>query len=171
VASALATGLAVTIGVGGAGATHAWLSASAAAPGATVRAGTLTLQINGASSATLGGWEAAPDTPQAKAFTITNTGDAPAGIAGSILAPAVALAPYATARLTKVANQAACAPGLGGAQGALSGYTIPAGFDTVPVGAAHWYCLEVGIAAGAPITVSGQSLTFVLIVNGTQSGD
>lgn len=170
VASTLTTGLAVLIGVSGAGGTYAWLTASATAPGATVQAGTLTLQINGAASAALGTWEATPNTPQAKAFTITNTGNAPASLTGTIAATTTpALTPYATARLTNVASAAACVPGLGGAQGVLNGYTTTA-FDTIAVGATRTYCLEVGLAAGTPVSVSGQSLNFSLTITGTQNG-
>lgn len=170
VTSTLTTGLAVLIGVSGAGGTYAWLTASATAPGATVQAGTLTLQINGAASAALGTWEATPNTPQVKSFTITNTGNAPASLTGAIAATTTpALTPYATARLTNVANPAACVPGLGGAQGALNGYTTAA-FDTIAAGTTRTYCLEVGLAAGTPVSVSGQSLNFSLTVTGTQSG-
>lgn len=170
-ASTLATGIAVLIGVSGAGGTYAWLTANGAAPGATVRSGTLTLLINDSTSAALGNWAVAPTAPQAKAFKVTNTGHAPAKLTGKVIATTTpGIAAYATARITQVGSSAACTTGLGGTQGALNGYTTATGFDTIAAGASRWYCLEVGIAANSPATVSGQSLNFTLTIDGTQDG-
>lgn len=168
--STLATGLAVLIGLSGAGATYALLSASVTAQGATVQSGTLTLLVNGSSSAALGNWAVAPSTPIAKAFTVTNTGDAAADlVAQTATTTNPSLASYATARVTPVANSGACTVGLAGTQGPLNGYTSPAALSTIAAGATQTFCLEVGLVANAPGSVSGQSLNFTLNINGTQN--
>jgi hypothetical protein len=134
-----------------------------------VRSGTLTLLVNNSSSAALGDWAVAPSTPIAKSFTVTNTGNAATDVLAQIATTTnPTLASYATARVTPVANAAACVVGLSGAQGPLNGYTSPAALSTVAVGATQTLCLEVGLLANTPSSVSGQSLNFTLNINGAQ---
>lgn len=169
VTSILATGLAVLLGLSGAGGTYAWLSASGSTPGATVRSGTLALLINSSSSAVLGNWVVAPTKPVAKSFTVTNTGDAPAVLAAKITATTTpAITANATARVTPVANSAACVPGLSGAAGALNGFTNTAGLGAVAAKATVTMCLEIGLATNTPLSVNGQTLNFTLNISGTQ---
>ena len=170
VTTSLGVGLAVFIGLSGAGATYSYLRDSGTAPGATVQAGTLTLQINDSSSAALGAFSPTPNTPVAKAFKVTNTGNAPTALTATIAASSTpAITTYSLARITNVANAAACTTGLTGTQAPLNGYSTAAAFDTVAVGASRWYCLEIGLSSGAPASVSGQSFAFTLTVNGAQS--
>ena len=168
--STLATGVAVTLGVASAGVTTAFLTASASAPGGTITAGTLELQINGAPSAALGAWEPTPNTPAVKSFTITNIGDATADLSAAIAvtAPAPALTSHVTARLTPVANAAACVAGLAGTQAPIRGYAAT-NVASVAAGASRVFCLEMAITPGAPSTVAGQSLAFTMTVSGLQS--
>lgn len=166
----LASIAAVAIGLSGAGATHAFLAAGTNAPGARLAAGTLTLRINDSSSATLGAFAVSPSTPVAKAFSVANTGDAPAALDAAIAATSTPqLTAHALARITPVANSAACAAGLGGAQAPLNGYSAALGGGPLAAGATRWYCLEVALAANTPATVSGQGLSFEITVAGTQS--
>ena len=170
VTTSLGVGLAVFIGLSGAGATYSYLRDSGTAPGATVQAGTLTLQINDSSSAALGAFSPTPNTPVAKAFKVTNTGNAPTALTATIAASSTpAITTYSLARITNVANAAACTTGLTGTQAPLNGYSTAAAFDTVAVGASRWYCLEIGLSSGAPASVSGQSFAFTLTVDGAQS--
>ena len=166
----LASAAAVAIGLSGAGGTYAFLTSTANTSAATLTAGTLTLQLNGAASASLGAFAVSPNAPVARVFSVTNTGDAPAALDAAIAATsAPTITSYTRARITPVATAAACTIGLGGAQAALNGYaaTLPGG--SLAAGSTRWYCLEVSLDASTPATVSGQGLGFTLTVNGTQS--
>lgn len=166
----LASGAAVLAGLSGAGFSYAFLTSTANAPGATLTAGTLTLRINGSSSASLGTFAVSPSSPAARAFSVANTGDAPAAIAAEIKAATnPPITSYARARITPVATSAACAAGLGGPQGPLNGYSAALGGGALAAGATRWYCLEVALTAGTPATVSGQGLDFDVTLDGTQS--
>ena len=166
----LASTAAVVVGLSGAGATYAFLTSTTNAPGATLTAGTLTLRIDGTSSASLGTFEVSPNTPVARAFNVANTGDAPATLDATIEATSTPqIASHALARITPVAGSAGCAVGLGGTQAALDGYSVALGGGPLAGGATRWYCLEVALAAGPPATVSGQGLDFDVTVAGTQS--
>lgn len=167
----VASAIAVVIGVSGAGATYAFLSSTAPAGQATtLTAGTLTIQINGASSAALGPFAVSPSVPVAKAFSVKNTGNAPAtldAVIGAVTTPAITA--HALARVTEVADSAACVPGLAGPQGALQGYAGALTGGSLQPAATRWYCLEVSLPAGTPATVSGQGFSFNMTVNATQS--
>lgn len=166
----VASGAAVLVGLSGAGFSYAFLTSTANAPGATLTAGTLALRINGSSSASLGAFAVSPGTPAVRAFSVANTGDAPATIAAEIAAATnPPLTSYARARITPVANSEACAAGLGGTQAPLDGYAAALGGGALAAGATRWYCLEVALAAGTPATVSGQGLDFGVTLDGTQS--
>lgn len=105
----VASAIAVIIGLSGAGATYAFLSSTVSAPGATVTAGTLTIQINGSNSAALGPFAVSPSVPVAKAFSVQNTGNAPATLDAAISAATTpAITSHTLARVTEVANSAAC---------------------------------------------------------------
>ncbi len=165
----LATSVAVAVGVGGAGGTYALLSVTTQTPGATLTAGTLGLQLNGASSAALGAFAVSPNTPVAKALSVKNTGDVPATLRAEIAATSTAITSYARARITPVASAAACEAGLSGSQKTLNGYDEPLSGGSLAAGATRWYCFEVALATSTPATVSGQGLTFTVTVRGTQS--
>ncbi|MGC3956102.1 MAG: hypothetical protein QM804_17980 [Propionicimonas sp.] len=172
VQATLASAVAVVVGLSGAGATYAFLSSTANAPGASVTAGTLTLQVNGASSAALGDFAVSPATAVAKAFRVTNTGDAPATLAAGIAASSTPqIASRTRARITQVANAAACTTGLGGTQQALPSYAEALGGGPLAASASRWYCLEVALVANTPVSTSGQGLDFTITVTGTQSDD
>lgn len=162
--------IAVVIGVSGAGATYAFLSSTEQVGGATVTAGTLTIQINGASSAALGPFAVSPSVPVAKALSVQNTGNAPATLDAVISAATTpAITAQTLARITEVANSAACVTGLAGPQGSLHGYSSTLTGGSLQPTATRWYCLEISLPAGTPATVSGQGFNFTMTVNATQS--
>lgn len=159
---------AVLIGVTGAGGTYAFLNDSQTLPGATVTAGTLELQINGASSTDLGNLQASPLLPASRAFTITNVGQTPAELSGHIVATSTpSLLPHTLARLTPVASAAACTAGLSGTQSTLQGYASNS-LGIINPNQTRWFCLEVGIVSGTSATHSGQSLNFTLTIDAEQ---
>lgn len=166
----LAASVAMVIGLSGAGGTYAFLTGTANAPGASLTAGTLGLQLNGASSAALGAFAVSPSTPVAKAFSVKNTGDVPATLAAEIEATSTPqISSRALARITQVANTAACTTGLGGTQTALHGYSATLGGGSLAAGATRWFCFEVALAANTPATLSGQGFGFGITINGRQS--
>ncbi len=162
-------GVVFALAVAGIGGSYAWLNASTTSGGGTVQAGTIGLAVNNASSASLGDWALSPATPVAKPVKVSNTGDVDLSLTASITLTTVAsVASVTKARLTPVANAAACATQLNGTPGAISGYTTAAGFDTLAVGQTKWYCLELFIPQGTSATTSGQSLAFSLTFTGEQ---
>lgn len=166
----VASAIAVIIGLSGAGATYAFLSSTVSAPGATVTAGTLTIQINGSNSAALGPFAVSPSVPVAKAFSVQNTGNAPATLDAAISAATTpAITSHTLARVTEVANSAACVTGLAGPQGTLHGYSSALAGGSLQPAATRWYCLEVSLPAATPATVSGQGFNFTMTVGATQS--
>ncbi|MFT4294497.1 MAG: hypothetical protein QM582_03690 [Micropruina sp.] len=168
----LAASVAVLVGLSGAGATYALLSSTTNASGATLTAGTLGLQLNGASSASLGNFAASPNTPVAKAFSVRNTGDAPASLDAEIEATSTPqITAYTRIRITPVANASACATGLAGTPAVLDGYAATLGGGTLAPGAVRWYCFEIALAANTPGTLSGQGLGFTMTVNATQKAN
>lgn len=171
VTSTLVTGLAAVLGLSGASGTYAFLNATGSAPGATIRSGTLTLAINLEGSGALGTWTPSPSIPEARTFTVTNTGDAPATLSGLIEdRKPDAMAPYSTARVTPVTSGTACKAGLTGIQGPLVGYTT-ANLSTLAPGAKGTFCLEVGLLSNTPISLSGQEFDFTLTITGVQSAN
>ncbi len=172
VASTLITGLAVLLGLGGAGGTYALINSTSTASGGTIQAGTMILQINNSSSAALGNSPVTPNSPATKAFSVTNTSSVGADITGSVTTTETAtLLGYATARITPVANQASCSAGLSGTQGALSGYKTSTSFSSLAAGETRWFCLELGLKAGTSGSVSGQTLNFTLTIDGAQNAN
>ncbi|MFT3970353.1 MAG: hypothetical protein QM695_08735 [Micropruina sp.] len=165
----LAAIVAVVVGVGGAGGTYALLSVTTPFSGATLTAGTLGLQLNGASSASLDAFAVSPNTPVAKPFSVTITGDVPATLRADITADSTSITSYARARITRVTDTTACAINLTGSQGALQGYSETLGGGSLAAGATRWYCFEVALATNTPATVSGEGLTFTVTITGTQS--
>lgn len=169
VVTVLVSGLAVFGGLSGAGVTQALLTGTAQQPAATLSAGTLTVQVNGAASAALGSKTVRPSSPAAWAFTVSNTGDAPADLAGSIAAPSgPAYAASVRALLAPVANAAACTTALAGTPAPLHGYTFATTGSLAP-GQTRWYCLVVSVPAGTSAAGTGAPLTFTLTVDATQS--
>ena len=161
---------AVLLGISGAGVTSALLTSTATQPGATITAGTGSIRIDGASTGVLGTRGLSPATPAAWAFTVTNTGDAPMTLAGTIATAAGApvYGNAAQALLVPVANAAACTPAVSGTAAALNGYANPA-MGAVAVGQTSWYCLVVSLPMGTSAAGSGSPLSFTLTVNATQS--
>lgn len=165
----LASAAAVAVGLGSAGATTALLSSQSNLAGATISAGTLGIRVNGAASAALGNWNVSPATPIARAYQVSNIGDAPATLTTNIAVstPMPALASHTQATLAPVANSAACTTGLSGTTAGLNGYSFT---DPTPLngGASRWYCLRISLPTGTPGSVSGQNLSFTATVNGVQ---
>lgn len=170
-AATLLTGLAVLIGVSGAGVTSALLTATVSAPGPTVAAGTAALRIDGDAASSLGSRALSPAAPSVWAFTVTNTGDAALSLAGRIAAPTgPAYLASARALVASVPNAAACTSGLAGTPAALNGYVPPA-MGALAAGQTQWYCLVVSLPVGTSAAGSGSPLSFTLTVDGTQSAN
>lgn len=167
----IATGVvagAVALGLAAAGTTMAALSATQTAPGATITAGSLGLTVNGSASAALGAYSVVPGTPQARAFTVTNTGTTAADLATTIAVSSTdPIKDNMRARVTAVADAGACVPNLSGAQGALHGYSS-SGYATVAAGQSVVVCLELALHDATPIAQAGQSASFTATVTATQ---
>lgn len=168
---ALATGgvaLATALGIAGAAGTTALLNARAPLEGATITAGTMDLNINGAAVATLGTWQVTPAAPQARSFTVTNVSTVPVDLGASIATTSsTAITADTTARLTRLSGAATCTTGLAGTSGPLPGYAAT-GLGTLAAGQSATLCLEVGLRADTPVERSGQAAAFTLTVTSTQ---
>lgn len=163
-------GGALVLGLAAAGGTLALLSSSQTVPGATVTAGSLDLTVNGASTASLGGRSVLPGVPQVFPITVANTGTTPTALTTTItVTSAAAINDRLKARVTPVADAAACVPGLAGAQGALSGHTA-AELASLTAGGSTVVCLEIALDEATPISLSGQSASFTATVTATQKG-
>ncbi|GGE97841.1 hypothetical protein GCM10011313_21100 [Mycetocola zhadangensis] len=165
----LLSGGALALGLASAGGTYALLNASVQTPAVTVTAGTFELRVNGAASSALGTWAAVtPATPVARSFTVTSVGDVPSVLNARIATTtSTAITANTQARLTPVANAAACAVGLGGPLADLSGYTLGS-LDRLAAGQTKTYCLEVRLRPATPTTQSGQGVGFTLTIGADQ---
>lgn len=166
----LAVAASTVVGVGAAGGTFALLTANAQLPGATVRAGTLTLKINDGDQAALGAWNLGPTVAQAKPFTITNTGTVATSInASGVVTSTTPLGAHVNARLTALNAGESCAPGLGGSLKDLPGFAVT-GVTSLPAGATADFCLELTLDTNTPGQYSGQSVDFAITITGVQRG-
>lgn len=159
--------LAALAGVGG---TAAYLNASATVPGAKVSAGTLVLQINGATTAALGSWTPTPSTPQARALTITNAGDVPASVASqvTVTGTTLSLSTYTQLRLVTVVSAAACTSSVtGGASGAITAFPTTA-VAHLDAGETKTLCAIVSLSSTAPIGSAGGTVSFTTTMTATQ---
>ena len=158
-------------GLAAAGGTYAFLNAGANMPGAKISAGTLDLQINGKAADALGAWNLTPAAPQAKSFTITNVGDVDVTLsAAATIDVTSAIAANVQARITPVANAAACTVGLTGTRQDLAAYSQSA-LDAMVKSTTQTYCLELSLKAGTPVSQSGQGLSFTMTMTGTQKAN
>lgn len=159
---------AVLVGVSGAGVTQALLTSTATQPGFTVKAGTLTVLIDGAASATLAPKPLSPAAPAAWAFRVTNNGDARAGLAAHIAAPTgPAYATSARALIAPVVGEGSCSAAVVGTTAALHGYAN-SDLGAVDAGQSQWYCLVVSLPSGTASTGTGSPLSFSLTIDATQ---
>lgn len=167
----IATGVvagAIALGLAAAGTTTAALSTSQTMPGATITAGSLDLTVNGTDSAELGAYSMVPGAPQARAFTVTNTGTTAADLTTTIAVSSTEpIKESMRARVTAVADREGCVTNLAGAQGALDGFSS-SGYATVEAGESVIVCLELSLLDTTPITQAGQSASFTATVTGTQ---
>lgn len=168
VTTAILSLFAVLIGISGAGVTSALLTSSATQSGATITAGTAGIRIGDGSGA-LGSRALSPATPAVWAFAVSNTGDAPLALAGTLAATGAvpAYAAAALVSLAPVASESACTPAAAGTPAALNGFTAPA-MGTLAAGQSSWYCLVVSLPAGTAATGSGTPLSFTLNISATQ---
>lgn len=152
------------LGVGG---TFAYLIDAAAVPGATVRAGSLDLLVDGQKSVVWSGAALAvsPGAPYAREFTVANTGDVPTTVTATFTSTG-ALASYARVRITSLVGSATCtAAATGGLEGPIGAF--PTTGDDLVAGATGRYCLVLSLV-DAPISLAGQSLGFTMTVTATQ---
>lgn len=152
------------LGVGG---TFAYLVDAAAVPGATVRAGSLDLLVDGQKAVVWSGpaLTVAPSAPFAREFTVTNTGDVPTTVTAAFTSSG-ALAAHARVRITGLAGSATCtAAATGGLEGPITAF--PATGDDLAPGAGARYCLVLSLV-DAPISLAGQPLGFTMTVTATQ---
>lgn len=169
VVAILASAAAVALGASGAGVTFAFLNASATVTQATVKAGTFGIRIGDGTAAALPAKKLSPASPATWAFTVTNTGDAPADLAARIAAPGgPAYAASARASLTPVENASACTTGLASTS-SLNGYTNPA-LGSLAAGETKTYCLVVSLPNPTPAAGSGSAHSFTLTVDAVQKG-
>lgn len=161
-------GGAVALGLAAAGGTLAALTASQTVSGATITAGTLDLTVNGAQTATLDAYSVTPGTPESFPFTIANTGTTAVELSTTISVTSVeAISDYTTARVTPVSNAGSCVPGLTGTPGSLHGFAAP-DFASLAAGESLVVCLEIALDDETPVSLSGQSATFVSTVTAIQ---
>ncbi len=152
------------LGVGG---TFAYLVDAAAVPGASVRAGSLDLLIDGQKAVVWSGpaLTVAPSAPYAREFTVTNAGDVPTTVTAAFTSTG-ALAAHARVRITGLAGAATCTAGAtGGLEGPLAAF--PTTGDDLGPGADARYCLVLSLV-DAPISLAGQSLGFTMTLTATQ---
>jgi len=152
------------LGVGG---TYAFLVDVAEVPGATVRAGSLDVLIDGQKAVAWSGagWALAPNAPVAREFTVSNVGDAPSTVTAAF-ASTGALAGHARVRIAPLTGSATCtAATVGGIEGPITAF--PNTGDNLAPNATARYCLVVSLV-DAPIALAGQSLGFTLTVTATQ---
>lgn len=74
------------------------------------------------------------------------------------------------ARITPVANAAACTTGLTGTRQDLAAYSQST-LDTMVKATTQTYCLELSLKAGTPVSQSGQGLSFTMTMTGTQKAN
>lgn len=158
--------VAATMAVSASSVTFALLSATAQSPGATLTAGTSGLLVDGGSSTDLGTWTISPQTSQARAVRIANTGDVDLTLSMTASATQNALAESIEVRLTRVGSSASCTVGLAGTVSALLGTPMPAG--DLARGATSWLCLELIVPADTQASASGQTIDFTLTLHGDQ---
>ena len=161
-----------TLGLAAVGSSFALLGARERLPGAVVTAGTAELRIDGEESARLPDFAVTPASPGARAFAVENRGTVGLALTAEVRpAASPELLGCAGARLLRVDDRAACAPGLPGAQAAaLDGFRTEE-LPAVPAGEARILCLELSLTAGASAALSGQRVPFELVVTGVQRVD
>lgn len=156
------------VGVAAAGGTYALLNDKATMNGATIKSGTLQLQIQGSGSYNFGNFSVTPNTPVAKSFTLTNVGDVNVSLsAASTTTSGSQLVPNARIRITPVTSTAACVPGLPGQQGPVASYTNT-NVGNLAKGTSSIYCLELSLDQGTSANFSGQSFPFTVTISGAQ---
>jgi hypothetical protein len=171
VGSSAILALGAALGVAGAGGTHALLQDHAGGPAATIQAGTLDLLIDGQESAPLGMWELGPAQAQARAFTVTNTGDVRASLsAHTAVTVTQPIIDHTQARLTPVAAAEDCHAGLDGQLANLEGYSV-ADLGPLASNESRTYCLELSLTPNTPSALAGQGVSFTLEVDAIQKAD
>lgn len=160
----------VCLGLVGVGGTLAYLTASTSVPGSTVRSGTLALDINGAPSVDLGAWNPTPSLPDARSFTVTNTGDAPADVSPEVDVTSTAqIRNFTQLRLEPVANAADCHRGLsGGLAGPIMLFPTDGSVRLGPAETAT-ICAIVSLDPTVPIGRSGESVAFTMTLTAIQA--
>ncbi len=160
----------VLLGMVGIGGTLAYLRDAETVSGATVTAGTLTLQINGAPSTNLGAWTPTPATPSAKAFTVTSASHAPATVAAAINVTSTdQIRNFAQLRIVEVPNAAACTNAVtGGVTGSLMSF--PASQLThLTATETQWLCAVISLSSSTSIDRAGESISFNMVLTATQA--
>jgi predicted ribosomally synthesized peptide with SipW-like signal peptide len=171
VPAAAVTGILVVALAGVAG-TTAYLNANAVVPGATIKAGTFGLTIDGQVSTSLGTWTPTPAVPHARSFTVKNTGDAAATVTGQVaVTSSQAIRTYTRLRLTPVASSGACTNVVtGGVSGPVQSFPTTTTIMTLTPGQSRTLCAVVSLDQPVPIARSGESVSFTLTLTATQQG-
>lgn len=166
--STLSLGAATLLGLGAVGGTYALFNDSATMPGARISAGTMSLQVNGASTAALGSWTITPASRDAKSFTVTNVSAVPVDIsANAVVTSATGLGANTTASLVAVAASADCTTATFPAPAALNGYARTR-FVALAPGATQKLCLSMGALSSTPVAQSGQTVNFTMTMTSLQ---
>ncbi len=160
-------GAGVLLGLAGVGGTYSFLTAQITAPASVVKAGSLSLTVDGAQSAALAALQLAPNVWQLRSVTVMNTGDAPAALtASAAITSADPISADAVVRLTTVPFGSTCVAGGVVPTAPLSGFS--GGLGSLAPGERTVACLEVGLRPATPPDRSGQAIAFQLTITAQQ---
>lgn len=164
-----AIAVATLAGLATVGATTALFNAMETLKGSTVTAGTMTLLINGASSAAaLGDARLAPTTPVMKTFTVKNESTVPVSLKGQIsVAAPVAITANTNAVMSIVRGTGTCPTTVPGTAAAINGYTN-ASLGNLAVGEQVRVCVGLSLNATTPTSQSGTGAPYSITMTSTQ---
>lgn len=161
---------AIVVAVGAAGGTYALWNESETAEGATVRTGSIELQVETAASYTiedmnLRGLLPGRSVVHASPLSITNAGDVPLEVSWSNTDIASSSPDLAANVIVGVRLAPASGPCV---TTALTAVTLPATLTSLAVGEAKRICIETALSSTAPASVQGATAALTLTLTGAQ---
>jgi len=160
-------GAGVVLGLAGVGGTYSFLTAHITSPTSVVKAGSLSLTVDGGPSAALAAFQLSPNVWQMRSVTVMNTGDAPAALtASAAITSTDPISADTVARLSTVPFGSTCAAGASVPTTGLTGFS--AGLGTLAPGARTVVCLEVGLRPATSPDRSGQTVAFQMTITAQQ---
>ncbi|TXN29741.1 hypothetical protein [Lacisediminihabitans profunda] len=155
--------------------TYALWNGAAHIDGSTVSTGSIGVTVNGVTSYSLVGFNAAllaPGHSVVTPITIADTGTTPIAVTLSsvgIVTNTNGLAASLTLTATPVATTGACVGGLtGGVSAPLGAFTTSGSPSLMGAGTSKALCLELGLSPTAPAIAQGGSTTFTINVTALQ---